>query len=91
MSAPPPATVRDRLAATLQHSWQERGALSTALLPAAWGFAAAAEIRRRLFASGIRERSRLPVPVIVVGNVLVGGAGKTPSVLAIVALLARSG
>jgi tetraacyldisaccharide 4'-kinase len=91
MSAPPPATVRDRLAATLQHSWQERGALSTALLPAAWGYAAAAEIRRRLFASGIRERSRLPVPVIVVGNVLVGGAGKTPSVLAIVALLARSG
>ena len=91
MSAPPPATVRDRLAARLQHSWQERGALSTAMLPAAWGFAAAANVRRRLFASGVRKRSRLSVPVIVVGNVLVGGAGKTPSVLAIVALLARSG
>ena len=91
MSAPTAATVRDRLAAALQHSWQEKGALSTALLPAAWGFAAAAEVRRRLFASGIRTRSRLPVPVVVVGNVLVGGAGKTPTVLAIVALLARSG
>ena len=91
MSAPPPATVRDRLASTLEHSWEERGALSTALLPASWGFAVAAGLRRRLFASGVCERSRLPVPVVVVGNVLVGGAGKTPTVLAIVALLARSG
>jgi len=91
MSAPPPATLRDRLAAALQRSWQRRGALSTALVPASWGFAAVAAARRRLFASGARVRARLPVPVVVVGNVLVGGAGKTPTVIAIVALLAGNG
>jgi len=91
MSAPQPATVRDRLAAALQRSWRGRGALSTALLPASWAFAVAAAARRRLFARGVRERSRLPVPVVVVGNVLVGGAGKTPTVIAIVSLLARHG
>jgi len=91
MSAPPPATVRDRLAAALQRSWQARGALSTVLLPASWGFAAAAAARRQLFVRGVRERSRLPVPVVVVGNVLVGGAGKTPTVIAIVALLELNG
>nr|HET7860588.1 tetraacyldisaccharide 4'-kinase [Caldimonas sp.] len=89
MSAP--ATLRDRLAAALQRSWQRRGALSTALVPASWAFAAVAAFRRRLFANGVRVRSRLPVPVVVVGNVLVGGAGKTPTVIAIVELLARNG
>jgi len=33
----------------------------------------------------------LPVPVLVVGNVVVGGAGKTPTVMAVVAALARRG
>ncbi len=91
MSAPTPATVRDRLAAALQRSWCDHGALSTALVPASWAFAAGAAARRALFASGLRARSRSPVPVIVVGNVLVGGAGKTPTVIAIVSLLARNG
>jgi len=91
MPPPAPATVRDRVAATLQRSWQGRGLLSGLLLPAAWAFDAAAAVRRGLFARGLRESAKLPVPVIVVGNVLVGGAGKTPAVIAIVALLAARG
>jgi tetraacyldisaccharide 4'-kinase len=91
MPAPAPATLREGLAATLQRSWQGRGPLSTLFVPAAWLFEAAAGVRRGLFEGGVRERARLPVPVVVVGNVLVGGAGKTPTTLAVVALLARSG
>ncbi len=34
---------------------------------------------------------RLPVPVVVVGNLIVGGAGKTPTVIAIVELLKANG
>ena len=34
---------------------------------------------------------RLPVPVVVVGNLIVGGAGKTPTVMAVVALLREQG
>jgi tetraacyldisaccharide 4'-kinase len=91
MPSPARATLRERFATALQRSWQEDGAASTLLLPAAWGFEAAASVRRKLFERGIRASSKLPVPVVVVGNVLVGGAGKTPTVLAIVALLARHG
>jgi tetraacyldisaccharide 4'-kinase len=91
MVAPRPATPRDRIATALQHAWQGRGALSTALLPAAWAFEAASSARRLLFARGLRPTFALPVPVVVVGNVLVGGAGKTPTVIAIVELLQRHG
>jgi len=91
MAAPLPATMRGRVATTLQRAWQGRGVLSTVLLPAAWAFGAVASARRSMFARGLRESSRLPVPVIVVGNLIVGGAGKTPTVLAIVELLRAKG
>jgi len=91
MIAPAPATLSDRAAAALQRSWEERGALSTVLLPAAAAFGAITAIRRQLFIRGWRQSARLPVPVVVVGNLVVGGAGKTPTTIAVVELLVRSG
>ena len=91
MIAPARATLSDRAGAALQRSWEARGALSTALLPAAAAFEAIAAARRLLFARGWRESARLPVPVVVVGNLVVGGAGKTPTTIAVVDLLERSG
>ena len=91
MVAPPATTLSDRAAATLQRSWQARGALSTALLPAAAAFEAISAARRQLFARGLRASTRLPVPVVVVGNLVVGGAGKTPTTIAVVDLLRRRG
>jgi tetraacyldisaccharide 4'-kinase len=52
-----------------------------------WIFAA----RRGLFRSGIYTRVRVAVPVIVVGNLTVGGTGKTPLVLWLVARLGEAG
>ena len=64
------------LAGWLQRQWFERRRLSPALwllLPLAWLFAFLSRLNRW------RARPvRLPVPVIVVGNITVGGAGKTP-------------
>ncbi|WP_374356426.1 tetraacyldisaccharide 4'-kinase [Chitinimonas sp.] len=50
------------------------------LLPLAWLFGAVATLRRLLFRSGMLRRTRLTVPVVVVGNLSAGGAGKTPTV-----------
>lgn len=44
-------------------------------------FGALAAARRGLFRLGLKRAERLPVPVIVVGNITVGGSGKTPLTL----------
>ncbi|MCK2095707.1 tetraacyldisaccharide 4'-kinase [Thauera aromatica] len=55
--------------------WQRRGLLAGAAFPLAQLFGALARWRRRAL-----RPQRLPVPVIVVGNIAVGGSGKTPVV-----------
>lgn len=79
------------LEAALQRAWSGRGAVSTALLPLSWLYGALAERRRAAHAEGRRPVVRLDAPVIVVGNRIAGGAGKTPTVLAVVAHLRERG
>jgi tetraacyldisaccharide 4'-kinase len=47
-------------------------------LPLAWQFGAVAALRRLAFRFGLKRSTRLDVPVVVLGNLIVGGAGKTP-------------
>lgn len=61
--------------------WQHRGVVAWSLFPLSLVFAFLAGLRRRLFALGWLKSERLPVPVIVVGNIAVGGSGKTPVAL----------
>ncbi|HSV58038.1 MAG TPA: tetraacyldisaccharide 4'-kinase [Variovorax sp.] len=68
----------------LQRAWLERGALARLLWPLSLLFAVLAALRRGLYRAGLLRSERVPVPVLVVGNVVAGGAGKTPSVIAIV-------
>ncbi len=55
-------------------------ALRWALTPFSWLFGTATEIRRSLYQSGVFTVHRVPCPVISVGNLTVGGTGKTPLV-----------
>jgi tetraacyldisaccharide 4'-kinase len=51
------------------------------LLPLSWLFRSLVGLRRTLYRCALLRSYRLPVPVIVVGNLTVGGSGKTPLVL----------
>lgn len=71
--------------------WRTREGASRWLRPLAWLYGAAVGLRGRLHADGWLATHRLPVPVVVVGNRIVGGAGKTPAVIAIVEALRAAG
>jgi len=61
------------------------------LLPLSWLFAGLASLRRGLYRSGLLGSYRSNRPVIVVGNVTVGGTGKTPFVIWLVERLRECG
>lgn len=84
-------TVRARLEACWRALSLRRGLAARALLPLAWLYGALLAWRRSAYRSGRRQPTRLAVPVVVVGNVVVGGAGKTPTTIALVGHLQRRG
>lgn len=71
--------------------WRARGVISWLLLPAGGLFFLLAALRRAAYRHGWLASERLPVPVIVVGNLIVGGTGKTPLVLWLAQRLAALG
>jgi len=78
-------------ATRLRLAWQRRGPLALALWPLSLPYRALTALRRALYRAGVLRGERLPVPVIVVGNIIVGGAGKTPVTLAVVRHLRAAG
>jgi tetraacyldisaccharide 4'-kinase len=87
----PRPTLAERASARLQAEWLTGGLLSTALLPLSWLYGGLLALRRLAYANGLKRVPTLPVPVIVVGNWIVGGAGKTPTTLALLELLRARG
>ncbi|HYF20128.1 MAG TPA: tetraacyldisaccharide 4'-kinase [Ramlibacter sp.] len=73
----------------LQRAWLRRGPLALLLLPLALLFGVLAALRRELYRMGWLRTQRVPVAVVVIGNVVAGGAGKTPVVMAVVEHLRR--
>ncbi len=71
--------------------WQSEGPLQWALRPVSWLYGSLVAIRRGLFATGLLQTHRLDVPVIVVGNRIAGGAGKTPTLMALLGRLSEAG
>ena len=58
--------------------WSARGLAARLLWPLSLLYGAVLALRLWLYRTGWLRRVKLPVPVLVVGNVIVGGAGKTP-------------
>lgn len=65
--------------------------ISYLLRPLGWLFFAVVAVRRFFYRIGLLSSVRLPVPVVVVGNITVGGNGKTPLVIGLVEEMKRLG
>jgi tetraacyldisaccharide 4'-kinase len=65
--------------------------LARVLVPFALVFAFVTRVRRALYQARVLKTKRLPVKVIVVGNITVGGSGKTPLTAALARSLAERG
>ena len=61
--------------------WYRENPVKWVLWPLGWLYGIFMEVRRLLYRWGIKSTARMPVPVIVVGNISVGGTGKTPIVI----------
>lgn len=72
----------------LVEAWYRDSSWLLLLRPVAWLFGHLSRHRRRKLSA---RRQNLPLPVVVVGNITAGGAGKTPVVLALVSALQAAG
>jgi tetraacyldisaccharide 4'-kinase len=77
--------------AWLESEWSKLGGGALILLPFTAVFAALVAVRRRLYLSRLLPSWRAPVPVVVIGNITVGGTGKTPLAIEIIDILQRRG
>jgi tetraacyldisaccharide 4'-kinase len=75
----------------IERVWQTRNVAAWALTPLSLVFSTIRGLRRLGYATGIARRHRFPVPVVVVGNITVGGTGKTPLVIWLARHLQRQG
>jgi tetraacyldisaccharide 4'-kinase len=76
---------------SLVSAWNRRGALALLLWPLSVLYGALTATRKYLYRKGVLRVHELSVPVVVVGNVIAGGAGKTPVVMALVQHLQSRG
>ncbi|AYR19013.1 tetraacyldisaccharide 4'-kinase [Alcaligenes faecalis] len=76
-------SVRVRLTDWLHQQWQKKGWFSLLMRPLSTLVALFVQRKQQRYKQDPSASYRSPVPVIVVGNIIVGGAGKTPIVLAL--------
>jgi tetraacyldisaccharide 4'-kinase len=79
------------MARWLQRQWYRLSLWHLVLWPVSLIFRLLVAVRRWLYRIGLLVSVRLPVPVLVVGNITVGGTGKTPLVLWLAELLRQQG
>jgi len=86
-----PAATTPAWHTVLVQAWTHRGLLAWLLWPVSLVFGVLVALRHFFYRQGWLSAHRLPVPVLVVGNLVAGGAGKTPVVIALVEHLQARG
>ena len=75
----------------LQKIWYEDHPLYLLLLPLSWIYVLGTTIRQFLYNSGLLPTRQVDIPVIIIGNITVGGTGKTPLIIWLADYLKQSG
>lgn len=71
--------------------WEKRGPTSLLLWPLSWLYGLVLRVRKLIQDIGLVKQKPASVPVIIVGNIRVGGTGKTPIVIALAERLQQLG
>jgi tetraacyldisaccharide 4'-kinase len=83
--------MKKTLARRLTDIWYEDAFLGVWLMPLGFLFRDVIRFRKFLYRLGVLKSYTLPVPVIVVGNITVGGTGKTPLIICLAEFLKEAG
>ena len=75
----------------IQDAWNRKAKWLVVLRPLSWLYRAGFLANKALFDQGIKKRYVAPVPVMVIGNITVGGSGKTPLLIHLVDYLQAKG
>ncbi|MFI8554158.1 tetraacyldisaccharide 4'-kinase [Psychrobacter sp. NPDC077938] len=76
---------------TVTRAWQRQAVWLWLLLPISWLYGFITLLRRQAYKAGLLSSYRAPIPVMVIGNISVGGSGKTPLIIALVGYLQKKG
>ena len=83
--------MKQLIAKFVNEVWYKDHFVGTWLMPLSFIFTDVAKFRRWLYKKGFKPVEKLPVPVIIVGNITLGGTGKTPLVIYLVEQLKAAG
>lgn len=72
-------------------AWQKQAIWLWLFLPIAWLYRLVIWLNKKLYEHGLKPKYYPSVPVIVIGNITVGGSGKTPFIIALVQYLQQKG
>ncbi len=79
------------LETAITQAWQRKAVWLWLLLPISWLYGLISALRRYAYKTGIKTSYRAPVPVMIIGNITIGGSGKTPLIITLVQYLMRQG
>ena len=79
------------LAQFIQQAWHTQAKWLVLLRPLSWLYRAGFLLNQSLYRHGFKHAYRAPVPVMIIGNITVGGSGKTPLLIQLVNYLQGQG
>lgn len=72
------------IAQLIQDAWNKQAKWLIVLRPLSWIYRAGFLLNKKLYQMGIKSSYQAPIPVMVIGNITVGGSGKTPLLIQLV-------